>query len=95
MKLIWAPSARRDRREIREYIERDNPTAALAMDQLFERKAAVLLEHPRLGRRGRAAGTRELVVHQNYILIYDLADDDLVRIVRVLHGARRWPPIVE
>ncbi|MDR0276063.1 MAG: type II toxin-antitoxin system RelE/ParE family toxin [Burkholderiaceae bacterium] len=94
MKLIWAPSARRDRREIREYIERDNPAAALAMDQLFERKAAALLEHPRLGRRGRVAGTRELVVHQNYILIYDLTDD-LARILRVLHGARQWPPVVE
>jgi len=95
MKLIWAPSARRDRGEIREYITRDNPAAALAMDKLFERKAAVLLEHPRLGRRGRVAGTRELVVHQNYILIYDLAGDDLVRMLRVLHGARQWPPIAE
>jgi addiction module RelE/StbE family toxin len=95
MKLIWAPSARRDRREIRRYIALDNPAAALAMDKLFERKAAVLLEHPCLGRRGRATGTRELVIHENYILIYDLAGDDLVRLLRVLHGARQWPPIVE
>ena len=95
MKLIWSPSARRNRREIRSYIERDNPAAAVRMDKLFESKAAVLLEHPRLGRRGRVAGTRELLVHQNYFLIYDLADDDtLVRILRVLHGARQWPPMI-
>lgn len=36
-------------------------------------------------------GTRELVAHQNYILIYDMADD-LVRVLRVLHAARKWPP---
>jgi plasmid stabilization system protein ParE len=31
-----------------------------------------------------------LAAHRNYILVYDLAGD-LVRILRVLHAARRWP----
>jgi toxin ParE1/3/4 len=31
------------------------------------------------------------VVHQNYILIYDTLGD-LVRVLRVLHAARLWPP---
>ena len=35
--------------------------------------------------------TRELVAHQNYILVYDTAGD-LVRVLRVLHAARQWPP---
>jgi len=35
--------------------------------------------------------TRELVVHKNYILIYDTTVE-LVRILRVLHAARQWPP---
>jgi len=95
MKLKWTRPAMADRREIRNYIARDNVSAAIRMDKLFGSKAAVLLEHPRLGRHGRKAGTRELVVHQNYILIYDLAGDDLVRILRVLHGARQWPPAVQ
>jgi len=91
MKLIWAPSALRDRREIREYIARDNPAAALDLDEMFERKAATLLDQPGMGRPGRVAGTRELVAHRNYILVYDVAGDQ-VRILRALHVARQWPP---
>lgn len=53
-------------------------------------KASYLLAHPALGRLGRVAGTRELVAHQNYILVHDLAGDSL-RILRVLHAARQWP----
>lgn len=65
--------------------------AALALDELFSEKAALLLHHPGLGRTGRVPGTRELVAHRNYILIYDTASDT-VRILRVLHAARQWPP---
>ena len=91
MRLVWARPAIADRKEIREYIAQDNPAAALALDELFSEKASRLVDHPGLGRPGRVTGTRELVAHQNYILIYDVADD-LVRVLRVLHAARKWPP---
>lgn len=90
MRLAWTRTAAADRREIRAYIARDNPAAALNLDALFARKAARLVDHPGLGRLGRVPGTRELVAHQNYILVYDLAGDT-VRILRVLHVARQWP----
>ncbi len=89
MKLYWTLEAIADRDAIFDYIEVDNPAAALALDELFSEKAERLTDHPKLGRLGRVDGTRELVVHENYILVYDIAGD-LVRILRVLHAARRW-----
>lgn len=92
MRLFWTPEALDDRRAIYAYIEADNPSAALALDELFSEKASRLVDHPGLGRLGRITGTRELVAHQNYILIYDKAGD-FVRVLRVLHAARQWPPV--
>lgn len=89
MKLVWTSPAREDRKAIREYIAADNPSAALDLDDLLSEKAARLADHPGLGRPGRVQGTRELVAHQNYILIYD-TDGDAVRVLRVLHAVRRW-----
>lgn len=37
---------------------------------------------------------RELVVHRNYILVYDVTGDE-VRILRVLHARRQWPLMPE
>ncbi|MBY4677654.1 type II toxin-antitoxin system RelE/ParE family toxin [Marinobacterium arenosum] len=91
MRLVWTKPADLDRKEIREYIAQDNPTAALALDELISEKASRLVDHPGLGRPGRVAGTRELIAHQNYILIYDITRD-LVRVLRILHAARQWPP---
>lgn len=91
MKLLWTPAATQDRDGIYDYVEADNPAAAAALDALFEEKASLLVEHPALGRPGRLAGTRELVAHRNYLLIYQVAGD-AVRVLRVMHAARQWPP---
>jgi len=90
MALFWTPEAIQDRETIYDHIEADNPIAALAHDELFEEKAGRLIDHPDLGRLGRVTGTRELVAHQNFMLIYDVTEDR-VRILRVLHAARQWP----
>lgn len=90
MRLFWTPEATQDRDEIYDYIEADNPTAALALDELFAEKAGRLIDHPGLGRPGRVAGTRELVAHHNYILVYDVVGES-VRVLRVMHAARQWP----
>ena len=90
MELFWTPEAIKDRDDIYNYIEADNPAVALTLDELLSEKASRLVDHPNFGRPGRLTDTRELVAHQNYILVYDLAGD-LVRVLRVLHAARQWP----
>ncbi|ADP11512.1 type II toxin-antitoxin system mRNA interferase toxin, RelE/StbE family [Erwinia amylovora] len=90
MKLLWTEPARDDRRSIREYIAQDNPVAAVEMDEQLSSRANQLTEQPNIGRAGRVAGTRELVVHRHYIVIYDVVAEE-VQILRVLHTSRRWP----
>ena len=91
MRLVWARPASTDRKEIPEYIAQDSPAAAQALDELISEKTDRLTDHPGLGRPGCVIGTRELVVHQNYILIYDTAGD-LVRVLRVQHADRQVQP---
>ncbi|WP_422641803.1 type II toxin-antitoxin system RelE/ParE family toxin [Zavarzinia sp.] len=53
---------------------------------------ARLSEHPHLGRAGRVADTRELVISRTpYVAVYSVGPD-AIDILAVFHGARRWPP---
>jgi toxin ParE1/3/4 len=49
-----------------------------------------LADHPHLFRPGRVEGTREIVVHPNYIVVYRVLESR-VDIVAVLHARRRSP----
>lgn len=92
MKLAWNPLALDDRGQILDYIAQDNPQAALELDELIEKKADQLIENPTLYRAGRKRGTREMVVHPNYIVIYRiLAKTETIEILRVKHAAQQWP----
>lgn len=88
--LLWTRQALRDREVIYDYIDADKPIAAAEMDDLFRAKAELLRASPLLGKEGRVTDTREWVVHANYMLVYDLRDDQ-IRVLRVLHVARQWP----
>ncbi|GGE63096.1 addiction module RelE/StbE family toxin [Paenalcaligenes hominis] len=90
IELLWTPEAVRDRESIYDYIEEDNPLAALALDELIAQKTAVLQDFPRMGRPGRIVGTFELVVHNSYMVVYDIVERQ-VRILNVVHTTRQWP----
>jgi toxin ParE1/3/4 len=50
-----------------------------------------LLSFPNRARPGKKAGTRELVLSPlPWIVVYTVRDD-VVHVVRILHGAQRWP----
>lgn len=61
------------------------------MDKRFSDTAARLVDHPELGRPGRIAGTRELLPHESYRLVYEI-DGQAVWILALVHTARLWPP---
>ena len=89
MKLIWSANARNERDDIFEYISSDDPVAALTMDDLFVERGQNLVEFPHIGRPGMLPDTRELTVHPNYRLVYELVGDD-VHILNVVHARRDW-----
>jgi len=74
-----------------DYISDDNPDAAQALKEDIETKVSRLRENPRLYRKGRAEGTREMLVRSNYVVVY-AEDPEAVTVLRVLHGAQQWPP---
>lgn len=87
---IWKPTAIADRKSITAHIAQDNPMAAIEMGDMLMQKAALLDQHPQQGRVGRVEGTRELVAHLNYILIYRIVGET-VEVLRVKHAAQKWP----
>jgi addiction module RelE/StbE family toxin len=90
--LEWRQPARDDLLAIIDYISDDNPDAAQRLKDEIEAKTARLPKQPLIYRKGRVAGTREMVVRRNYIVIYAV-DARAVSILRVLHAARQWPPV--
>lgn len=91
MKIIWSTQALQDVEEIFDYILEENPDAAWdTYDRIME-YITQLEMYPGLGRIGRVPGTRELVVPKTpYLVPYRIVGESL-QILRVYHGARRWP----
>ena len=87
MSIKWTKIALRSVDEIAGYIANDNPTRASSFVLELQAAVAKLQAHPGMGRAGRVPGTRELVLHKNYIAIYRVRDDD-VEILRLHHAAR-------
>lgn len=92
MIVIWTPEAEQDRADIWDYIAEDNPGAAVHMDGLFSNLAATLAAHPKMGKPGKISGTRELIAHESYRLVYEI-DGEKVWVLALVHTSRQWPPL--
>lgn len=92
MKLVWSPLAQESMAAALDDIAQDNPQAALGQWDQIERQADMLLDHPEMGRKGRVADTRELVISRTpFLLVYRLTGK-VIEIVTFLHGSQLWPP---
>ncbi len=91
MRVLWTLSAEQDRTDIIDFIAQDNALAAIRMDEVFAAAVGRLAEHPLMGRPGRIPGTRELIPHESYRLVYEV-HADAVWILTLVHTARLWPP---
>lgn len=81
-----------DRERHFDFIADASPWSALAVDERIGAVESQLTQFPESGRRGRVPGTRELVVHHTpFVVVYDIREDMIV-VLRVIHGAQQWPP---
>ena len=92
MILKWTRPAEDDLIDILDYIAHDNPAAAVDAIDHIEAAALRLAEFPLSGREGSVPDTRELPIPRlPFLLIYRVREAT-VEVLRVLHGARQWPP---
>src|SRR5690349_21514783 len=91
MEIIWRRVALNDLERIRHYIAQENPAAGARIRAMIRTAVEQLADYPNLGRSGRVEGTREFVIAGTpYIVVYRVLNNRL-RILSVIHGARRWP----
>ncbi|HEY4775896.1 MAG TPA: type II toxin-antitoxin system RelE/ParE family toxin [Xanthobacteraceae bacterium] len=92
MNIIWSPQAIDDLASVRAYIAQDDPAAARRVVLHIVRTIEQLLpDNPHLGRPGRVPGTREFVIAKTPYIVPYRVHRGLLQILRVYHGARRWP----
>jgi plasmid stabilization system protein ParE len=91
MIVRWTEDAAEDLRRIFQYIAKDDANAATRVCLRIVDSIDLLTSFPRKGRVGRVARTRELVASGLPCLtVYEVADE-VIFILRILHGAVRRP----
>jgi addiction module RelE/StbE family toxin len=77
--------------DIYEYVAGDNPAAAARLVLRIRTAVERLAAAPGLGRPGRVAGTRELVVSGTPYIVPYRVQGDAVQIITIIHTAQKWP----
>jgi addiction module RelE/StbE family toxin len=86
----WSEEATADLVDIIDFIEQRNAVAAQSLHASIVQSAQNLPQMPYMFRLGRVAGTREIVVHPNYIVVYQVGGD-AIDILRILHSRQQYP----
>lgn len=89
MTVRWTPTSLRDLDALNSYVSEDNAAAAIAVVETLLKGIAALTRNPEMGRTGRVAGSRELVIAP-YVIAYR-SRKSVIEILGIVHGARRWP----
>jgi toxin ParE1/3/4 len=88
MGVKWLSNALQSLGNISDHIATDNSERAITFVREIREKTQLLSDFPSIGKAGRVAGTRELVAHKNYIIIYRMKDEN-IEIIRAYHVAQK------
>jgi toxin ParE1/3/4 len=91
VRVRWLRQALANLDEEAEYIAKDDRAAAGRWANRILEAVDSLPENPAIGRAGRVPGTRELVVPGTKHIVPYRVRGGVVEILRVFHGARKWP----
>jgi toxin ParE1/3/4 len=94
MKVVWSRRAIRHLTNVRDYIAQDSPESAAEVAGKILESVEHLTKFPNLGKQGRIAGTRELVVAGTAYIIPYRIHRNRVELIAVFHGRQRWPDLV-
>jgi toxin ParE1/3/4 len=90
LKIIWSARAREQVAELIAYIAEHDQIAARNLRRRLEDVVQPLAEHPYMFRLGRVPGTREIVAHPNYLIVYRVLSDR-IDITAVHHARQEYP----
>ncbi|MFT3759909.1 type II toxin-antitoxin system RelE/ParE family toxin [Thauera sp.] len=88
--VVWSARAEEDLLSIIEFVGERDPWAAERLGDAIRESTWPLPEHPHLFRPGRVLGTREIVVHPNYIIVYRV-ELVCIKVLNVLHARQEYP----
>jgi toxin ParE1/3/4 len=91
VQIQWTKGANRNLKQVEEYIAQDNPRAAVNTVLKIIKSVELLVDQPAMGRVGRIVDTRELIVSGTPYIVPYRVKKGKIQILRVLHGAMRWP----
>ncbi|TFY91897.1 type II toxin-antitoxin system RelE/ParE family toxin [Pseudomonas nabeulensis] len=85
----WRPEALVALTDIIDYVERYNPVAAATLHRTIVGATEGLSSMPYGFKYDRLAGTREMVVHPNYLVVYRVLE--YVDVLMVPHTRQEYP----
>lgn len=88
--VVWRPRSQISLRAIIGYIADHDPLAAGRMLVRIRASVEPARVYPQLGRVGRAKGTREIIAHPNYLVIYRVLPD-AIEVLNVIHARQKYP----
>jgi toxin ParE1/3/4 len=89
--IKWTRRAIADVDNIYDFIAVSSPRAARATVDRIDQAITNLTLHPRMGRSGRVAGSRELIVAGTSYIVAYRPRGRTIELLGVIHAARRWP----
>ncbi|WP_086968869.1 type II toxin-antitoxin system RelE/ParE family toxin [Vibrio coralliirubri] len=89
--ILWEEESLNDRERIFEFIYDFNPDPAENADNLIETKVENLLEQPLMGVQRDGIRGRLLIIPEISMIVSYWIEDDIIRIMRILHQKQKFP----